>query len=105
TLRAVTMHEHRPDRVLSELNEAILRQRSDGRFCSAVLAMLEHRDSGVSMEIASGGHPPPLVLRTDGTVEPTGRSGLLLGVWSDPEVSSERVDLDPGDSVILIIEG
>ena len=105
TLRAVTMHEERPDRVLSELNEAILRQRSDGRFCSAVLAMLQHRDSGVSMEIASGGHPPPLVLRADGTVEATGGSGLLLGLWTDPEVSSERVDLVPGDSLILYTDG
>src|SRR5439155_139478 len=60
TLRAVTMHEHRPERVLALLNEAILRDRTDDRFCSAVFAVVEGEHGSLRVKLASGGHPLPL---------------------------------------------
>jgi PAS domain S-box-containing protein len=105
TLRAVTMHDQRPDRVLSLLNEAILRNRTDDRFCSAVFARLERSEEGAVIDIACGGHPQPLLIRADGTVTEVGGTGLLLGLWSDPNVSSERVELYPGDSLVLYTDG
>lgn len=105
TVRAVTMHEQAPDRVLTLLNEAILRHRGADRFCSAVFATLETRPEGVRVQVASGGHPLPLVLRADGQVETAGGTGLLLGVSPDPEVSSESVDLGPGDELIFYTDG
>jgi PAS domain S-box-containing protein len=105
TVRAVAMHEHAPDRVLTLLNEAILRHRGDDRFCSAVFATLETRPDGARVELASGGHPPPLILRADGYVEAACGSGLLLGLWPDPDVETEGVDLRPGDALIFYTDG
>ena len=106
TLRAVTMHEQAPDRVLTMLNEAILRHRSDDRFCSAVFATLETRPEGVRVEIASGGHPLPLVVAAGRRrSRRSAARGLLLGLWPDPEVTSEAVDLAPGDTMILYTDG
>jgi PAS domain S-box-containing protein len=105
TLRAVTMHDDRPDRVLTLLNEAILKHQADDRFCSAVFARLKRAPDGMVADIACGGHPQPLLVRADGSVTEVGGSGLLLGLWPDPKVESERVLLEPGDSLILYTDG
>ena len=63
TLRAAAMRERLPSRSLALLNEALLRQRGDRRFCTVAYAYLETLDSGARVGFASGGHPLPLVLR------------------------------------------
>jgi PAS domain S-box-containing protein len=105
TLRAVTMHERRPDRALELVNRAILHNRSDDRFCSAALAIVENRPSGVCVELASAGHPLPLLLRPDGSVEAIGARGHLLGLWPDFEAETLSLELEPGDALILYTDG
>ena len=105
TLRAVTMHDQSPQRVLELLNEAILRHGTDDRFCSAAFARLVPTEDGVRAEIASGGHPQPLLVRAHGTVEEVPSTGLLLGLWPDPKVESVPVELGPGDTLVLYTDG
>ncbi|MBV9213276.1 MAG: SpoIIE family protein phosphatase [Actinobacteria bacterium] len=105
TVRAATMHERSPDRVLATLNEAILRDRSEDRFCSAVFALIGAEHDTLRVEVASGGHPLPLVVRRDGGVEEVGRSGLLLGLWDDARVVTESVELGPGDAMMFYTDG
>jgi PAS domain S-box-containing protein len=105
TLRAVTMHERRPEHALELVNRAILRNRNDDRFCSAVLAVIENRPSGVCVELASAGHPLPLLLRPDGSVEAIGARGHLLGLWPDFEAEPLSIELEPGDALILYTDG
>ncbi|HEX8645961.1 MAG TPA: SpoIIE family protein phosphatase [Thermoleophilaceae bacterium] len=105
TLRAVTMHERRPERALELVNRAILRHGLEDRFCSAALAVVENRAEGVRVELASAGHPLPLLLRPDGTVEAIGARGHLLGLWPDFEAEPLSIDLAPGDALILYTDG
>ncbi len=105
TLRASVLHNSRPSGVLVELNEALLRQGLDYRFCTVLYASVTPRDNGADVVLATGGHPLPLVLRADGTVETAGRPGTLLGVILEPEISEERVRLEAGDSLVLYTDG
>lgn len=105
TLRAVTMHERRPERVLELLNQAIIRNRGDDRFCTAALATLESRPGGVAVELANAGHPPPLLLRASGEVEPVGVSGQLLGLWSEFEACSSTLELGGGETLVFYTDG
>jgi serine phosphatase RsbU (regulator of sigma subunit) len=105
TLRASVLHSRRPSVVLTELNEALLRQALDYRFCTVLYASVTPREDGVEVVLATGGHPLPLVLRADGLVEPAGRPGTLLGIVPDPEISEERVRLGAGDALVLYTDG
>jgi PAS domain S-box-containing protein len=105
TLRAVTMHERRPDAALELVNRAILKQKGDDRFCSAALAVIENKPAGVRVELASAGHPLPLLLRPDGSVEAIGARGHLLGLWPDFEAEPLSIELAPGDTLILYTDG
>jgi PAS domain S-box-containing protein len=105
TLRAAAMHERLPSRSLRLLNEALLRQRDDRRFCTVAYAYLESHDGGVRIGVASGGHPLPMLLHPDGTVESIGAPGTLLGVLPDPSLEDRSVSLFPGDTLVFYTDG
>jgi serine phosphatase RsbU (regulator of sigma subunit)/anti-sigma regulatory factor (Ser/Thr protein kinase) len=105
TLRAAAVQEPRPSRVLELLNDAIRRQRPS-EFCSVAFARLETNGAlGARAVVSNAGHPLPLVLRAEGTVEPIGVHGTLLGVVPDPVLSDTTIDLRPGDALVLYTDG
>ena len=102
TLRAAATRERSPSRVLTLLNEALLKQVPDTEFCTAAYARID--DDG-TLTTSAGGHPLPLVLRADGRVERVGEPGLLLGFEPDPKLSDSTLALEPGDALVLYTDG
>ncbi len=105
TARAVAPYETEPDRILARLNQAILDQTDTTLFVTAVLACIEITGGGARLTMASGGHPPPLRLRRDGTVEPLGRPGLILGISPSPPLPLFHVELERGDTLVFYTDG
>jgi serine phosphatase RsbU (regulator of sigma subunit) len=54
---------------------------------------------------ASAGHPPPLVLRTNGSVERVEDPGLIIGVDPGARYSERRIELAAGDALVLYTDG
>ena len=104
TIRALSVGERSPARVLGALDE-VLRHHSSDRFCTAVVLHLHLDDDGWELTAALGGHPPPLLLRADGRLDPIGGRGPLLGVLDDARFADERLRLEPGDVVLLYTDG
>jgi serine phosphatase RsbU (regulator of sigma subunit) len=105
TLRAAVLHSPRPSQVLAELNEALLRQGLDYRFCTVLYASVTPRPDGCEVVLATGGHPLPLVMRAGGAVEQAGEPGTLLGIVREPEISEQRLLLGSGDALVLYTDG
>jgi integral membrane sensor domain MASE1/anti-sigma regulatory factor (Ser/Thr protein kinase) len=106
TLRAAAIRESRPSRVLGLLNDALLRQRAPHEFCTVAFARLEPNGArGLRATVSSGGHPLPLVLRSDGPVEAIGSYGTLLGVLPEPRLSDATVELRAGDALVFYTDG
>ena len=105
TIRAIASADRLPSEVLRLLNDAILRQRSDNRFCTVAYARVTTTPEGLRVELSSGGHPLPLVDRASGAGEYAGEPGTLLGVVSDPDLVDTAVDLGSGDSLVLYTDG
>jgi integral membrane sensor domain MASE1/anti-sigma regulatory factor (Ser/Thr protein kinase) len=106
TLRAVGRQATRPSDALRGLNEAILEQRSDHRFMTAVLVQLDVARPDYGVAVSNGGHPRPLLVRAQGEVEEVGgNSGMLLGIYADPELVDQRLELLPGDALVLFTDG
>ncbi|MFD7665011.1 PP2C family protein-serine/threonine phosphatase [Streptomyces sp. NPDC059788] len=110
TLRAAALHDPEPVATLATLN-TVLHERytgGDPRYCTAIFGVLEpDRDSGeVTVRLASGGHPPALLLRADGSCDflPT-PGGLLVGVLPEPHFVTATATLAPGDSLLLYTDG
>jgi serine phosphatase RsbU (regulator of sigma subunit) len=106
TVRAsATLHSHRPQVVLQDLNDVIRRESPRSRFCTVLYVSLSMKHDRISACVASGGHPLPLVLRADGRVETAGLPGTLLGILPDPEIRPQEIQLRPGDSLVLYTDG
>ena len=105
TLRAAAMRERLPSRSLGLLNEALLRQRDDRRFCTVAYAYLEPMAEGARIGFASGGHPLPLLLRSGDGGRELGAPGTLLGIVPDPALHDDSVRLQPGDALVLYTDG
>ncbi|GLZ01529.1 PP2C family protein-serine/threonine phosphatase [Actinoplanes sp. NBRC 103695] len=106
TLRALRLVEVPPPDMLGVLNQALLESGRQHRFVTLVVGSVIRADHGrVLLTLASGGHPPPLVLRNDGTVEEVPTSGTLIGVVPQTVVHPATVELEPGELCLLYSDG
>lgn len=110
TLRAAALHDPEPVAALSTLN-TVLHERytgGDPRYCTAIVGILEpDPHTGLtSVQLASGGHPPALVLRADGGTEYLHTpGGLLVGILPQPNFAAVDTTLAPGDTLLLYTDG
>jgi serine phosphatase RsbU (regulator of sigma subunit)/PAS domain-containing protein len=105
TIRAAAIRERAPARVLATVNAAVARQTSDEQFCTAVAARLRPSGDHVLAWICVAGHPSPLILRADGSLQWIEGSGALLGVFDDAGLTDRELRLAAGDTLILYTDG
>ena len=107
TARAAAAHGGDPTNVLREMNAAVFGAGDgpDDRYCSAAYATLRVGDGVVDLRACCGGHPAPLLVRTDAHVEQVCSGGQLIGLFEDYETDCVDVRLMPGDMVVLYTDG
>jgi PAS domain S-box-containing protein len=102
-LRTGAVVEHLPSRVLQVTNEAVMRERIDDRFLTALYLHLD--PEGGRLVVANGGHPPLLVVRAGGEVEAVDLRGPIIGVLADAAFEDTAVALAHGDAVVAYTDG
>ena len=108
TLRAAAVHDPDPVAVLTELNAALHRERLDPghRFCSVGFGVLTPEAGGCGVVLATGGHPPPVVIRSDGTAEyGYDVGGQVVGLLPEASFVATALHLGPGDTLLLYTDG
>jgi serine phosphatase RsbU (regulator of sigma subunit) len=112
-LRGIAHHSGAgPAEVLHGLDEAIASMHT-GTLATAAIARLEGccggppSGGGARLRWANAGHPPPVLLRADGTVELVTGAGpdLMLGVDAAAARTESVTPLGPGDTVLLYTDG
>lgn len=104
TLRSFSNDIGDPAAVLERLNRHLVDELDSERFVRIVFGILDPERA--SFEYAIAGHVPPVRYRARaGVVDRLGGGDVALGV--DPTASYEtgRIDLDPGDMLVLYTDG
>jgi PAS domain S-box-containing protein len=92
--------------VLERLNAAILDEGARSRFLTLLYGELwPQQDGSAVLKVVCAGHPLPLRLRQDGSVEPAAEPQPLLGVLDDLELYEQTVTLAPGDVLLCVTDG
>ncbi|MDX6363680.1 MAG: phosphoserine phosphatase RsbU/P [Streptomyces sp.] len=110
TLRAAAVYDPDPVAVLRNLNTVLNYeyQGSDPRFCTVIFGLLTPDGDGGDflVTLASGGHPPALMMRADGSTAylPT-PGGQLVGALAEAHTVTTTVRLAPGDTLLLYTDG
>ncbi|MEO0512197.1 MAG: PP2C family protein-serine/threonine phosphatase [Planctomycetota bacterium] len=89
--------------IVEDVNAVMFDVLSDGMFVTAAFLSLNHATGSVDM--LNCGHCPPLIRRSNGTVEELTGGGPPLGVLDDLGVPSVGDRLDPGDALVLYTDG
>ncbi|MFF8830900.1 PP2C family protein-serine/threonine phosphatase [Streptomyces sp. NPDC015131] len=93
-------HQH----LLRLLNGALLNSHHT-RFATLVLASVRRRSGTTHLRLTSAGHPVPLIVRGDGTVEEAETHGTLIGALPDVKATTAHIDLRPGETCLLFTDG
>ncbi|SEH51476.1 Serine phosphatase RsbU, regulator of sigma subunit [Mycolicibacterium rutilum] len=104
TLQALAPLADQHESVLRLLNSALL-SPDNSRFATVVLASISRRDGQVALRLTCAGHPAPLIVRTDGTVEEADTRGMLVGALPQFRARSFETTLAPGETCLLYTDG
>ncbi|MFJ6656557.1 PP2C family protein-serine/threonine phosphatase [Streptomyces sp. NPDC091377] len=104
TLQALMPMADDHERMLQLLNGALLTSHHT-RFATLVMASVQRTENQVRLRLTSAGHPAPLVVRMDGSVEEIPTHGTLIGALPAIEVTSIETVLQPGETCVLYTDG
>jgi serine phosphatase RsbU (regulator of sigma subunit) len=115
TLRAVAMRGRGPAEMLDDLNRALLytqeEQSAAGddddlmRLVTASVVHLAPAGESFLARVSCGGHPAPIIVRADGSVERPESLGTILGLIPDPTLQEVAVELSLADTLVLYTDG
>jgi phosphoserine phosphatase RsbU/P len=108
TMRAAAVYDPDPVAVLRNVNTVLHHEYEgdDPRFCTTIFGVLTPADDGCAVTLASGGHPPALLLLADGTATYLHtRGGQLIGVLPEAHFVTATRRLSAGDTLVLYTDG
>jgi sigma-B regulation protein RsbU (phosphoserine phosphatase) len=93
----------RPATLLEAVNKLFYASTAPEHF--ATLFYGHYDDRTRTLCYANCGHPPPVLLRANGTVERLASTATILGVFTNWASEERTVELGPGDTLILYSDG
>ncbi|MDQ1445017.1 MAG: hypothetical protein QOI20_1481 [Acidimicrobiaceae bacterium] len=105
TVRAVGVGNDSPAAVLLRLNQAVLDEGMDDRFCTIAYLVVEPGEGQAKVTLACGGHPLPYLVDRAGDLRTVGRPGGGIGMFPDPDLIDTVHVLNPGESLVLYTDG
>jgi len=92
-----------PAAIASEFNRLMLEEIQVEQYFTMAFAVMDLPSGNVVLTQA--GHPHPMVMRADGSIERVGEGGLPIGLIPGAEFEDCSLTLRPGDRLFLMSDG
>lgn len=92
-----------PEDVVAKMNTNVLESMEIDQYFTCVYAVADLKSGELSM--VQAGHPHPMILRKDGTIDCVGAGGLPVGLVPGASYDRFTVKLGSGDRLLLISDG
>ena len=103
-LHELAAHHADPGACLAHTNDLLCTQNPMDLFVTVFYCILDPASG--RLEYANAGHNPPIIRRSDGSIEALGGAGgRMLGVKAGAVFATHRAELDHGDRLILYTDG
>lgn len=103
-LRATALFRTAPGACLSRLNDLLCENNDQELFVTVFYGILDQRNG--QFRYANGGHNPPMLISTDGSVTPLPMTGgLALAILDHRDYAEAVVRLAAGDSLYFYTDG
>lgn len=104
TIRGASMETDNIAKILGGVNNALMMERTNN-IATVALLRIDLADRSPKLDVSSAGHPLPKMIKPDGTVHKIGRPGTLLGGFPETTHHVERIELNPGETIVLFTDG
>lgn len=106
TLRTLTLEPWTPAGALARLNLLLVRsQPMPDRYVTMAVARLAGSAGGFDLTVALGGHPRPLIVRADGSIDGIGRTDPIVGWRPDVPYNDVSSRIETGDVLVMFTDG
>ena len=95
-------HAREPARLLHELN-AFFCGKLERQFITATYTVIDAGNGKVT--VGSAGHPPPILVRRDRSIEELAADGALMGRFPTAQFSERSTAIGDGDALVLYTDG
>jgi sigma-B regulation protein RsbU (phosphoserine phosphatase) len=103
-LREFAEHHDEPGRCLAQTNEVLCTQNPMELFVTVFYGIFDPVSG--ELQYANAGHTPPLIRRSDGSIDwLKGSNGLMLGVMPGAKYVTHALNLHAGDRLVLYTDG
>src|SRR5208337_2944692 len=104
-VRLLIQTELDPARVVDRLNRDLCASRTEERFITFLLVLLDGERH--ELRVVNAGHMGPMIRRSDGRIEAIGeeQSGPPLGIMEDQVYGAMITSINSGDVVLLYTDG
>jgi phosphoserine phosphatase RsbU/P len=92
-----------PERFLRSVNQLLYENTAEGDYATLLFAAYD--DDTRKLRYSNCGHPPALVLRADGSLEPLTATCTVVGLFEKWDCALEERQLAPGDALLLYTDG
>jgi sigma-B regulation protein RsbU (phosphoserine phosphatase) len=105
-LRVLSETTECPSALVTTLNQWICHNIPLTKFISLVCIELQPgTGSDTMVSYTNAGHPPPILVRRDGTIERLEAAGIVLGVHDSGTYERSEFRMDPGELLVLFTDG
>ena len=92
-----------PHEIAARLNEIALNEMASGHYFTLALADIDLTTG--ALQLVQAGHPHPVILRADGTIDRLGNGGFPVGLLEEADFDLICDRLAPGDRLLLMSDG
>jgi serine phosphatase RsbU (regulator of sigma subunit) len=89
--------------VIKKVSHQMHRHSDPGDFATLFAGILEPDNNHI--RFVNAGHNPPLIVRSDGSIEHLNASGLMIGAFDLSDWTEETIDLSEGDLLFAYSDG
>jgi sigma-B regulation protein RsbU (phosphoserine phosphatase) len=103
TIRSLGELAASPSKLMDRVNTLFFQSTRPEHFATLFFGVYE-ADSR-SIRYVNCGHPPPILLRSDGSSELLAPTATVLGAFQASDFEERKISLNPGDRVVLFSDG
>lgn len=101
-LYSLTHHQLELQDLMTQLNTTVYELTQGVRFMSLILGRIDLQENAISL--VNAGHPLPILVNNQSSEEIT-THGMLLGIIPESQYEVAKVDLKPGQSLLMTTDG
>jgi hypothetical protein len=103
TVKAYSYTHEKPAEILRLCNELLVDSAPEPAFATVFMGLYD--PAAGALEYCGAGHPPPFLVRPEGSVERLEPRSPVIGMLEQVEYVDDTIDFSPGDLLFLYTDG